>query len=521
MRYRFGIYALDLDRRELRRGEAVVPVTPQVFEILQYLIRNRERVVSKDDLIGAIWGGRVITDAAMTTRLNAARHAIGDTGAEQRFIKTLTRKGYRFVGTVREDCTAGHAASPVIASGPSRSAAHRAGNPSIAVFPFTTSLARLDGELLAAAVAEDVMIQLTKRRWLVVFARSAHVSEKDFTSVVLQRGSEHNARYSLEGSIRESENHLRITSRLVDTATGVMIWGDDYSIRATEMPNACDGIAAKMASAIEAAIITVERQRAMRTGLDKLDAWEAYQRGMWHMSNCEAADNTLAQSFFQRAINLDPSDAAGHSALGWSHMMAASIFSEMTIAEGCALAEPLVRKAIALDVNDSGSRARLAIAALLQGDLEGAFEGAQDALAINARCAEALGIKGTALLYSGRRQEGREAIQQHLMLSPRDPARPIRLSQVAASLYLDGNYNAAATTARQVIRQYPKHPTAYRWLAATLGQLRRFAEAEETLHRLQTISPSSFEMYVTQRPTYCSIEYEPLLAGLRKAGWKG
>jgi TolB-like protein len=511
----FGICALDLDRRELRRGEVAVPVTPQVFDILQYLIRNRERVVSKDDLIGAIWGGRAITDAALTTRLNAARQAIGDTGGEQFLIKTLTRQGYRFVGEVREDCVTGRANSPVISSGPPGSTAHRAGNPSIAVLPFTTTSVRPDRELQAAAVSEDITIQLTNRRWLVVFAGSTHVE-----SMVTQRGRDPSVRYILEGSVRESDSNLRITSKLIDTATGVMIWGNTYSSRATEICDVRDGIASEVASAVESAIIAVERQRAIRTGSDQLDAWEAYQRGMWHMSNCEADDNTVAQVFFQRAINLDPNDAAGHSALGWSHMMAASIFSELTIAEGCALAEPLVRRAIALDENDSNSHARLAIAALLQGDLEGAFDGAQDALAINPGCAEALGIKGTALLYCGRRQEGREAIQQHLRLSPRDPARPIRLSQVAASLYLDGNYDAAATTARQVIRQYPKHPTAYRWLAATLGQLRRFAEAEAALHRLQTISPSSFEMYVTHRPTYCSIEHEPLLAGLRKAGWK-
>jgi tetratricopeptide (TPR) repeat protein len=124
-------------------------------------------------------------------------------------------------------------------------------------------------------------------------------------------------------------------------------------------------------------------------------------------------------------------------------------------------------------------------------------------------------------VYSGHRQEGREALQQFLRLSPRDPARPIRLSQIAASLYLDGDYERAARTARQVIRQYPKHPIAYRWLAASLGQLGRTAEAEEALQTLRTISPSSFDMYVRQRPPqYCSVEYAPMLEGLRKAGWK-
>src|SRR6187397_2196037 len=102
LRYLFEEYAFDTDRRELHRGADVVTIAPQVFDLLDYLIRNRERVVSKNDLINAIWNGRSVSDAALTTRLNAARTAIGDSGEEQRLIKTLPRKGFRFVGRVRE-----------------------------------------------------------------------------------------------------------------------------------------------------------------------------------------------------------------------------------------------------------------------------------------------------------------------------------------------------------------------------------------------------------------------------------
>ena len=180
-----------------------------------------------------------------------------------------------------------------------------------------------------------------------------------------------------------------------------------------------------------------------------------------------------------------------------------------------------MRKAIALDEDDTEARARLALGALLQGDLEGAFEEAQQVLSVDENCADALGVKGAALVYLGRRAEGRAALKQHLKLSPRDPARPIRLTQVAVSLYLDGGYGQAALTARQTIRQYPNHPSAYRWLAASLGQLGRAGEAQAVLQTLQAISPYSFDMYVRRwPPQYCSVEYAPMLEGLRKAGWK-
>jgi adenylate cyclase len=242
---------------------------------------------------------------------------------------------------------------------------------------------------------------------------------------------------------------------------------------------------------------------------------------MWHMSKGEAAENQLARTVFQRAVGRDPTYAPGYGALAWSHMMSASIYSEMTVAEGCSLDEPLARQALALDENDTEARARLALGALLQGDLEGAFDEAQLVLAVDGECADALGVKGATLAYSGRRAKGRTALQQYLKLSPGDPARPIRLTQIAVSLYLDGGYDEAAHTARQTIRQYPKHPFAYRWLAASLGQLGRAGEAQAVLQTLQTNSPSSFDMYVRRRPPeYCKVEYAPMLEGLRKAGWK-
>src|SRR5256885_1549543 len=129
LRYLFEEYAFDTDRRELHRGADVVSIAPQVFDLLDYLIRSRERVVSKDDLICAVWNGRIVSDAALTTRLNAARSAIGDTGEEQRLIKTLQRKGFRFVGHVREtqgpartesgDRTEAPLVTPTLPDGPS------------------------------------------------------------------------------------------------------------------------------------------------------------------------------------------------------------------------------------------------------------------------------------------------------------------------------------------------------------------------------------------------------------------
>src|SRR3954469_16938962 len=133
MRFLFEDYALDTERRELcLRGE-VVRVEPQAFDLLEYLIQNRGRLVSRDDLIASVWAGRIVSDSAMRTRINAARCAIADSGRAQRLIKTVPRKGIRFVGTVLEEA----ASATKTSSQPSTPSLDRPDKPSIAVLPFT------------------------------------------------------------------------------------------------------------------------------------------------------------------------------------------------------------------------------------------------------------------------------------------------------------------------------------------------------------------------------------------------
>jgi adenylate cyclase len=521
LRYLFEDQTLDTDRRELRRGADIVPVTPQVFDLLEYLVRNREHVVSKDDLIAVIWGGRIVSDAALTTRLNVVRRAIGDSGEEQHLIKTLPRKGFRFVGTVREEQGPGSAAVADISLGSPRPAIAVPDNPSVAVLHFISMSADQEQEYFADGIAEEITTALSRMRWLIVIARNSSFTYKGKAVDVRQVSRELGVRYVLEGSVRRAGHRVRVTGQLIDATTGVHVWADRYDRNLADIFAIQDEITQAVASAIAPAIIDAERQRAVRKLPENLDAWEAHQRGMWHMSKNDPAENELARTFFQRAIDLDPNYAPGYGALAWSYMMASSIFGEMTIAEGCKLSEPLVRQAIALDNKDADAHARLALVIFLKGDIEGAIEEAEQALSINGNCADAFGVKGAALVYSGRREEGREAIQQYLRLSPRDPARPIRLAQIAASLYLDGDYEGAVLTATQVIRQYPKHPVAYRWLAASLGQLGRATEAKEALQILRTTSPSSFDIYVKQLPPqFRSVDHAHMLEGLRKAGWK-
>jgi adenylate cyclase len=182
--YAFGDCRLDIARRELRRGGAQIDLEPQAFDLLAYLVHHRERVVSKDDLIAAVWNRRVVSDSALTTRINAVRRALGDDGATQRLVRTITRKGLRFVGQVMELADQ---------EGPT------SGKPSIAVLPFANLSGDPEQEYFADGMVEEIITALSRIRWLFVIARNSSFSYKGQSPGVKQVGRELGVRYVLEG----------------------------------------------------------------------------------------------------------------------------------------------------------------------------------------------------------------------------------------------------------------------------------------------------------------------------------
>src|SRR5215472_17203143 len=205
VRFLFENYSFDSDRRELRRGAEIVPITPQVFDLLDYLIRNRERIVSKDDLISAVWNGRIVSDAALTTRLNAARTAIGDNGEKQRLIKTLPRKGFRFIGAVQET------QRPAVE--PGGSAAHSSDitpsllSPprlSIVVLPFANIGGDPEQDYFVDGVTESMTTDLSRISGSFVIGRHTAFTYKGKAVDLKQVGREFNVRYVLEGSVQRS-----------------------------------------------------------------------------------------------------------------------------------------------------------------------------------------------------------------------------------------------------------------------------------------------------------------------------
>jgi len=275
LRYLFEEYAFDTDRRELYRGADLVSVAPQVFDLLDYLIRNRERVVSKDDLINAIWNGRIVSDGALTTRLNVARSAIGDSGDEQRLIKTLPRKGFRFVGTVREaqgPTGVEVADSPVEPPRPTLTLPNK---PSIAVLPFTNLSSDPEQEYFADGVVEDITMALSRFPWLFVIARNSSFTYKGRAVDVKQVGRELGVRYVLEGSVRKAGNRIRIAGQLIDAETGAHLWADRFEGALEDVFDLQDHVTASVVGAIAPKLQHAEIRRARRKPTENLD-WRRF-----------------------------------------------------------------------------------------------------------------------------------------------------------------------------------------------------------------------------------------------------
>jgi TolB-like protein len=282
MQFLFAEHMLDTDRRELHRGFEAVPVEPQVFDLLTYLVENRERVVSKDDLIASVWGGRIVSDSTLTSRINAARRAIGDSGEVQKLIRTVSRKGLRFVGAVRTQETSAGASPTAEPLGPGRAALPLPERPAIAVLPFTNMTSDPQQDYFSDGISEDIITALSKLRWFFVIARNSSFIYKGRAVHLNQVADELGVGYVVEGSVRRSGDRLRITAQLNDVATGSHIWAERYDRDLADVFAVQDEITDAIVAAIEPQLYAAENFRAKRKPPENLDAWDLVMRALSH-----------------------------------------------------------------------------------------------------------------------------------------------------------------------------------------------------------------------------------------------
>jgi TolB-like protein/Tfp pilus assembly protein PilF len=492
LRYLFEEYAFDTDRRELHRGADVVSVAPQVFDLLDYLIRNRERVVSKDDLINAIWNGRIVTDAALTTRLNAARTAIGDSGDEQRLIKTLPRKGFRFVGTVRE---AQRPASVAVTDTPAQQpkpALPFPDKPSIAILPFTNLSSDPEQEYFADGMVDDIITALSRFKALFVIARNSSFTYKGRAVDVKQVGRELGVRYVLEGSVRKAANRVRITGQLVDTATGGHLWAERFDGGLDDIFDLQDRVTESVVGAIAPAVEKAEIERAKRKPTESLDAYALYLRGLarsYQFGNRQV--NAEALRLFNSAIELDPDFAAAYGRAAHCYVGARTNGWFSDTANEIAEVKRLAQRAVELGKDDAIALTSSGWAlAYVVRDLEGGASLIDRALALNSNLAEAWFYGGWVKNFLGEPETAIERFARAMRLSPLDPRAMSIRSGTAHAYFILGRYDEAASWAEMALQDNPDFQPSLRQAAASNAMAGRPEQAHKAMARLRQLNPA-------------------------------
>jgi len=516
LRYFFEEYAFDTDRRELHRGADVVSVAPQVFDLLDYLIRNRERVVSKDDLINAIWNGRVVSDAALTTRLNAARTAIGDSGEEQRLIKTLPRKGFRFVGPVREAEGPAGAATADNSIEPPRPALTLPDRPSIAILPFTNLSSDPDQDYFADGMVDEITTALSRFNTLFVIARNSSFAYKGNVVDIKQIGRELGVRYVLEGSVRKAAGKVRIIGQLIDATTGTHLWADRFEGDLGDVFTLQDRMTESVVSAIEPKVFQTEVDLAAHR-TNNANAYDLCLRATPHLHSFTRGGSAEALRLVSRALESDPRYAFAATLAGSCHLQnvtqgwAADPKSEF--AEGLRL----LQLALNIDGNDHLALSMLGYAAGWSGDFDTAIEMVDRAVASNPNAAFAWGLRGWTYRVVGKPEEAIRSFERAVRLSPFDPLLFVRLTGMGVAFIGLGRFDEAVAAAKKALSQNRTFAAAYRCLTTALAHLGREAEAREAAACLLELEPD-FRISEWAARSGRRHDDQMFIDGLRKAG---
>lgn len=519
MKIVFGDHVLDPDRRELSRGSELIATGPQVFDLLLYLVENRERVVTKDDLIEEVWSGRIVSESTLTSHINAVRKAIGDTGGDQRLLRTIARKGYRFVGDVRRSDAHDNA----------QTAKHHAPNPhetaftnrpSIAVLPFLNLGGDVAQDYFVDGVVEDIIAALSRIGGLFVIARNSSFTYKGRAVDVKQVGRELGVRYILEGSVRRAEGRVRITGQLIDAETGMNLWAERFEGKIDNIFDLQDQMTANVVGALAPRLERAEIERAKHKPTDSLDAYDYYLRAManLHFGTTEAV--TEALRLLYRAIEHDAEFAPAHAMAAWCYFWRKvngwMEDREAENAEGIRLA----RRAVALGKDDAVALTRAGHAlSHLAGDLDASLAMLDRAKVLNPNLAAAWFLGGFVRVWRGDPEGAIEHFDQAMRLSPLDPELYRMQAGMAAAHLFANRFDEASSWATRSFRDLPTFLFVVVFVAASHALAGRIDEARRATEHMRQLDPrirvSNLTDYLTVlRPRDLAILQE----GLRTAG---
>jgi TolB-like protein len=462
MIYRFGPFELDTDRFELRTGGKGVAVEPQVLALIAYLIEHRDRLVTRDELIEKIWYGRVVSDEAVASRVKFARQALGDDGRSQRFIRTIRRRGLRFVAEVAVAAGApvAYAGAEALASAreqPPLAAPSGVSRPSIAVLPFTWVGDPGEHAPLAYGIAQELITELSHLHWLFVIARGSSFRFSALEVSYAEVGRLLGARYCLTGTMEPVKGRLGISVELVDTRDAMVVWAERLEGQVADVHALRAEIRARILSALEIRISLHEAARVRGAGLEDLDAWSAYHRGLRHMYRFNQADNAAARALFERSVSLDSGFARAHAGLSFLHFQKAFLHHTDDIKGEIHAARAAAERGLELDSLDPFVNFTMGRTFWLEGDLDSSRIWLERATSINPNYAEGVYARAWTEVLGNRVSDGRQHVDLAMRLSPLDPLYYAMLAVRALTHLANGEDAEAVRWAEQAARSPGAH----------------------------------------------------------------
>ena len=521
MVFQFDNYLLDIDRRELRRGNELVSLEPQVFDLLVYLVRNRDRVVSKDDLIHGVWGGRIVSDSALTTRVNAARSAVGDSGAAQRLIRTVHRRGVRFVGEVIEDGKL----APRVAASPAAPAPPAAPRLSIVVLPFANMSNDPAQQYFADGITEDLTTDLSRIPGMLVISRNTAFTYRNKPIDTRQIGRELCVRYVLEGSVQRSGNKVRVSAQLIDAETDAHLWAERFVGETADLFALQDEITSRIAVTVSLELVAAEAAHPT----EHPDALDYILRGRAARLGPPTIENhTEAIRLFERALALDPRSVMAQCWLAIE--LASRVLDAMsaTATADIARAEHLAETALAAAPRSPLAHFAKANVLRTQNRFEEAIPEYETAIALNRNWANAHSNLGWCRFLAGEIEALIPAQEQAIQLSPRDPLIGMFYGRIGRAHLLQSRIDEAIVWLEKARNASPSHSMYHALLASayalkgdTAPAAAELAEARRLVvdDRYSCIARSRALVYSGWgAPKIRALVEATYFAGLRKAG---
>lgn len=498
MRYLFEDYALDTDRRELWRGGNLRPMEPQAFDLLEFLVRNRERVVTRDDLLSSIWSGRIVSDSALNTRINAVRAAVGDDGESQRLIKTLRRKGLRFIGQVR--VSADPAAAPVRtgrSGAPSRPSAGEGGPalslpdlPSIAVMPFRTLGTDRMSSYFGDGIVEDIVTSLANLRELFVISRGSTLAVRNQATDPKAAGEALGVRYVVTGSVLRLGKRLRVWVALDDAGTGETLTSERHEVAIGDLFDMQDRIVEETVARIAPNIRRAELMRAMRKQPESLTAYDCTLRALDLIYRLQRADFDRAGALLERAREIDPVFSLPYAWGAWIHMYRPSLGWSSDKDGDTAQASRLAAQASQLDGQNGRALATLGhLKSFFHHRYDDALRDLDAALVASPNDPFCYALSSASLSYVGRCTESAAHAARALRLSPLDRYRFYYLATLGLAHYTAGEHDEAVKWCRISVNENGAFTPSLRYLAASLAAAGRLEEAREAGQALMLQQP--------------------------------